>query len=52
MKYHRTKDIMHVKYLLGHRNIRNTLIYLNLEATIFQEGSDEFHIKVAETRRR
>jgi hypothetical protein len=27
MEYHKTRDILHVMRLLGHRNINNTLIY-------------------------
>ena len=30
MEYHRTKDIPHVMSLLGHKNIRNTLVYTHL----------------------
>jgi integrase len=30
MEYHRTKDILHVMRLLGHKNIKNTLIYTQL----------------------
>jgi len=30
MEYHKTKDILYVKQLLGHRNIQNTLIYTQL----------------------
>lgn len=30
MEYHRTKDILYVKRLLGHKNIANTLIYTQL----------------------
>lgn len=30
MEYHRTKDILHVTRLLGHKNIKNTLIYTQL----------------------
>ena len=45
MKYHRTKDILHVKQLLGHRNIQSTLIYTQL---VSFEG-DEYHVKVAKT---
>ena len=29
MEYHKTKDIMHVKYILGHKTIECTLIYIN-----------------------
>jgi len=49
MEYHKTKDIMHVKYMLGHKNIKNTLLYVNLENVIFQNESDEYHVKVART---
>ena len=30
MEYHRTKDIIHVMRLLGHKNIKNTLVYTQL----------------------
>jgi len=30
MEYQRTKDILHVKYVLGHKNIKNTLVYTHL----------------------
>jgi hypothetical protein len=30
MEYHKTKDILHVKQLLGHKNINNTFIYTHL----------------------
>ena len=30
MEYHKTKGILHVMQLLGHRNINNTLIYTQL----------------------
>ena len=45
MEYHRTKDVLYVKKLLGHGNISNTLLYtqqVNFE-------SDEFHVRVAKT---
>ena len=45
MKYHKTKDILHVMQMLGHRNIQTTLIYTHL---VSFEG-DEFHSAVAET---
>ncbi|RJS83338.1 hypothetical protein CW706_06060 [Candidatus Bathyarchaeota archaeon] len=40
---------MHVKYILDHKNIKNTLLYVNLENVIFQNESGEFHVKVART---
>jgi hypothetical protein len=49
MEYHKTKDILRVQQLLGHRDLRNTLIYINLEKAIFQNADEEYHVKVAET---
>jgi len=46
MEYHRTKDILYVMKLLGHKSIKNTLIYTQL--IDFQED-DEFVCKVAKT---
>jgi len=45
MEYARTKDILHVMKLLGHKNIKNTLIYTQL--TNFKE--DEWVCKIART---
>ena len=30
MEYHKTRDILHVMQMLGHRNINNTLVYTRL----------------------
>jgi len=46
MEYHKTKDILHVMQLLGHRNIQNTLLYTQLVK--FKE-TDDFICKVAKT---
>jgi integrase len=45
MEYHKTKDILHVKQLLGHKSIKNTEIYTHLIS--FEE--DEFHVAFAKT---
>ena len=48
MEYHRTKDILHVQRLLGHKSIQNTLIYIDLEAKIFNSPNDEgFTVRIA-----
>jgi len=47
MEYHRTKDILHVQRLLGHKNIENTMIYIDVEKALFQMSNDEFHVRVA-----
>jgi integrase len=43
MEYHKTKDILHVMRLLGHKNIKNTLIYTQL--VTFQ--NDDYTCKIA-----
>lgn len=47
MEYHKARDILHVKKLLGHKRINNTLKYIDLEAMIFQSVNVEFHTSVA-----
>ena len=47
MEYHRTKDILYVKKILGHKQIRSTLKYIDLEANIFRSTDDQFFVKVA-----
>ena len=49
MLYHQTKDILYVMRFLGHKSIRNTLLYVQLEETLFREESEEFICKVAKT---
>jgi len=49
MEYHKTKDILHVKQILGHKNINNTLIYVTIDNAIFQNATEEFHVKTAKT---
>ena len=43
MEYHRTKDILHVKQLLGHKSILNTMLYTQL--VTFED--DKYTCKVA-----
>jgi len=45
MEYHKTKNILHVMNLLGHKDVRTTLIYTQL---IEFEG-DEYHSATAKT---
>ncbi len=47
LEYHKTKDILHVMQLLGHKNIRNTLVYTHL----VNWESDEFISKVAASQK-
>jgi hypothetical protein len=45
MEYAKTKDIIHVMKMLGHRNIQNTLTYTQLA----NFESDEYYSAVAKT---
>jgi integrase len=40
-EYHRTRDILHVQQLLGHREIKNTMIHIAIEHTTFGPGADD-----------
>jgi len=44
MEYHKTRDILHVMQVLGHRSIRNTLIYIQLV-----DFKEDFVARVAHT---
>jgi len=46
MEYAKTRDILHVMQLLGHKNIKNTLIYTQL---IKFKKEDEFYSATAKT---
>jgi integrase len=48
LEYHRTKDIVHVMHTLGHKNIKNTLVYVHLAEQLFR-GEDEYVSRVART---
>jgi hypothetical protein len=45
MLYHETKYPLLVKEFLGHRNLDTTLLYIQLEKTLFKIDSDEFTVK-------
>ncbi len=45
MEYHKTKDILHVMRMLGHKNIKNTMRYTQL----VDFGEQDFVVKVAWT---
>jgi integrase len=47
MEYHRTRDILYVKKILGHKQISNTLKYINLEAMLFPDTDTQYIAKVA-----
>ncbi|MFW6110667.1 MAG: hypothetical protein ACOC6H_01365, partial [Thermoproteota archaeon] len=43
--YNKTKDILHVKQMLGHRRLDSTLVYTQL----VHFESNEYHVRTAET---
>jgi integrase len=45
-QYIKTRDIFHVKYLMGHRNIESTLHYMHIAKGLVNY-SDEYHVKIA-----
>jgi len=50
MEYHRTRDIEHVKEVLGHKSIVSTDLYIHLEKTIFaNQQEDQWICKAAKT---
>jgi integrase len=44
-EYSKTKDILHVKHLLGHKRLENTLVYTHLVPS----GTDDYICKTATT---
>ncbi len=48
--YHETKDMYYVMMRLGHKNIKNTLLYVQLEEALFQ-GETNYISKVARTEK-
>jgi hypothetical protein len=47
MEYHRTKDIFHVKDLLGHKKLDNVALYVQIDKRLFNETDEGFTCKVA-----
>jgi integrase len=44
MEYHKTKDLLYIKQLLGHKDLRTTLRYTQLLEGL---SNDEYHCKTA-----
>ena len=47
--YHQTKDILYVMRFLGHKNIKNTLVYVQLEEALFHSEKEEYVCKAVKT---
>jgi integrase len=47
-EYHRTRDILYVQKLLGHRSVLSTMVYIDYEKACFGSPTrEEFTVKVA-----
>jgi hypothetical protein len=50
MLYHKTKDPFYVRDFLGHKSMKNTEKYVNIERKMFADyENDEFTVKIAQT---
>lgn len=47
IEHQKTKDLLHVQRLLGHRSIQNMLIYIDLESKLFNAATEGFTSRVA-----
>jgi len=47
IEYHKTRDILYVMQFLGHKSIKNTLKYVQIEGALFQEENEGFICKAA-----
>jgi hypothetical protein len=51
MLHHQTKDILYVKEFLRHKNVEDTMLYIQVAEALFKETTDEFTARVAKTPR-
>jgi integrase len=49
MEYHKTKDIIHVQQILGHRDIKCAMVYITLENALFKSTTEDCTSKIAQT---
>ena len=47
MEYHKTRDIIHVQQILERRDIKSTVIYINLKQALLNISNNEFRVKTA-----
>lgn len=46
-EYHKTKNILHVKAVLGHKSIRTTMKYIELYTEICNDIMPEYYCEIA-----
>lgn len=39
-EYHETRSLLHVKKLLGHKNVQNTMVYIDIERALYGDEED------------
>jgi len=50
VEYYKTKDLLYVRGVLGHKDVKSTMLCISLENALFQTGrDDEFPAKTAKT---
>jgi len=47
VEYHRTKDLLHVMSFLGHKKSDSTLLYVQLDKSLFKDNDDNFNVRIA-----
>ena len=51
-EYHKTRDMLHVKRILGHKNITTTMVYVDIYNEIYGDNSPrEFVTKIASSKK-
>jgi integrase len=48
-EYHKTKDVVHVKNILGHKDIESTMLYINIENSLYLPENSEYYSAAATT---
>jgi site-specific recombinase XerD len=52
VEYHKTRDILYVKNMLGHKKLENMEIYITLEKAIYGENPEEEFTKLPRNPKR
>jgi len=51
-EYHKTHNLEHVQKRLGHKNIKNTMVYIHCEEVYYGQGSDEYIVEVTSDKQK
>jgi integrase len=49
MDYHKGKDLLETARKLGHREIKNTMLYIQLDKQLFSSKDDNYTVRIAHT---